>query len=153
VERRLRARSERRRGIATVELAVLFPPLAFILVAGVDFARVFYYGMVVDGCARNGALYGRVTTGDPTSPFASAQAAALADASANGLTPAPTVTVGYSSTLSGPYTSTSQVSPGYVQVTVSWTFSTLFHYPGVPSQSTLTRVCQMSVPAGSPITN
>src|SRR5262249_34169362 len=80
-----------RRGIAAVELALLLPVLAFLLVATADFARVFYYGMALDSCARNGALYGRITTGDIPSQYASAQAAALADASANGLTPAPSV--------------------------------------------------------------
>jgi Flp pilus assembly protein TadG len=146
-------RGEKRRGIAAVELALLLPLLFFLLVGSADFARAFYYGIILDGCARNGALYGRITKGDIPSQYANAQAAVLADASANGLTPAPTVAVGYSPTLGGPYTQTSSVSPGYVQVTVTWTFSTLVEYPGIPSQTTFTRVSVMSIPAGAPVTN
>jgi TadE-like protein len=142
-----------RRGIASVEMALLLPLLAFIFVAGVDFARAFYYGMALDGCARNGALFGRISAGDPSSPFATVEAAVLSDAAANGLSPAPTVAVGYGSAAGGPYTSISRVSPGYVQVTVSWPFTTLSRFPGVPSETTLTRTCRMPVPAGSPVSN
>jgi Flp pilus assembly protein TadG len=47
-----------RRAVAAVELAVLAPFLAFLFVITVDFARVFYYQLTLDDCARNGALLG-----------------------------------------------------------------------------------------------
>lgn len=47
-----------RRGIAAVELAMLLPFLCFLFVITVDFARVFQCQMVLDSCARNGALLG-----------------------------------------------------------------------------------------------
>jgi Flp pilus assembly protein TadG len=153
--REMRTRSPaletRRRGAAAVELALLIPLLAFGMAASIDYARIFYYGMILDGCARNGALYGQLTSNDPVSPYTSLQAAALADAGS--LSPAPTVTAGYSSSSSGPFTQTTQVSPGYVQVTVSWTFQPILQYPGIPSQTSLTRVCLMPVPPASPVNN
>jgi TadE-like protein len=153
VARRSPAGGVHPRGIAAVEMALLLPLLAFIFVAGVDYARAFYYGIALDGCARNGALFGRVSPGDATSPFASVEAAVLSDAAANGLSPAPTVAVGYGSAVGGPYTSTTRISPGYVQVTVSWPFSTLSRLPGVPCETILTCSCRMPVPAGSPVSN
>lgn len=142
-----------RRGLAAVELALLLPLLVFILLVCVDFARIFYYQMVLDGCARNGALYGQLLASDPASPYASLKDAALADANANGLSPAPTVASGYSSVVGGPFTQTTPASPGFVQVKVTWTFATLVRYPGIPSRTTLTRVCLMPVPPASPLPN
>jgi hypothetical protein len=124
-----------------------------MLVATVDFARVFYFGMVLDGCARNGALYGKNTVYDPASPFPSLQAAVLHDAGANGMTPAPTVAVGYDTTPGGAFTRTTPSSPGYVRVTVTWTFTTLVQYPGIPSRTPLTRMCLMPIPSASPVFN
>jgi Flp pilus assembly protein TadG len=54
----MKADSKRRRGTAAVELAVVLPFLAFLLVITVDFARVFQYQLTLDNCARNGALFG-----------------------------------------------------------------------------------------------
>ena len=47
-----------RSGAAAVELAVLAPCLALLFVITLDFARVFYYKLTLDNCARNGALFG-----------------------------------------------------------------------------------------------
>jgi Flp pilus assembly protein TadG len=47
-----------RRGVSAVELAVLAPFLALLFVATVDFARVFYYSLTIQDCARNAALLG-----------------------------------------------------------------------------------------------
>src|SRR5262249_4910977 len=47
-----------RRGVAAVELAVLSPCLALLFVITVDFARLFYYKLTIDNCARNGAIFG-----------------------------------------------------------------------------------------------
>jgi hypothetical protein len=150
VKHHVPVRALKRRGLAAIELAFSLPLLAYMLVAGVDFARIFYFEMVLDGCARNGALYVQLTADDPTSAFASVLAAVLADANANGLTPAPTVAVGYSASSAGPFTQTTSVSPGYVQVTVSWTFQTLVQYPGIASETPMTRVCLMPVASATP---
>jgi hypothetical protein len=43
---------------AAVELAVVLPFLAAMFVIATDFARVFYYQMTINNCARNGAVFG-----------------------------------------------------------------------------------------------
>src|SRR6516164_9600711 len=47
-----------RRGAAMIELALLLPFLCFLFVITVDWARVFYFDLTVENCARCGALYG-----------------------------------------------------------------------------------------------
>src|SRR5689334_6411385 len=84
-----RGRAERQ-GAAAVELALLLPLLAFLLVLTIDFARLFYFSLTVMNCARNGAVYGCDPTTALQSPYKSVTEAALADAS--NLSPAPTVT-------------------------------------------------------------
>jgi Flp pilus assembly protein TadG len=123
----------RRRGIATVEFAVLLPLLAFLFVIGLDFARLFYHYTTVTNCARNGAIY---ASGDPTKSVDTTgiQAAALADAS--DLAPAPTVSSKTASDATG--------NP-VVRVTVNWTFHTVTSFPGVPSTVNLSRTVEMRV--------
>ena len=43
---------------AAVELAVISTFLVPLFVLTLDFARLFYYQVTIDNCARNGALYG-----------------------------------------------------------------------------------------------
>jgi len=122
-----------RPGAAAVELAVLLPFLAFLFVITVDWARIFYFSQVIENCARKGALY----ASDPKAPsynlYTSVQQAALGPDS-TGLNPQPTVTSTNGTDAAG--------NP-YVSVTVTWTFSTITHFPGVPSSVTLTRTVQM----------
>jgi Flp pilus assembly protein TadG len=121
-----------RKAAAAVELAVLLPLIMFLFVIAVDFARVFYYCQVIEGCARRGALY----ASDPKAPaanlYSGVQDAALADAAS--LNPQPTV----AST-----TGTDQAGNGYVSVTVTWKFRTVTGFPGVPSNVTIGRTVQM----------
>lgn len=121
-----------RGGAAAVELAVLLPFLVFLFVVAVDFARVFYFSQVIENCARNGALYASNVSATQ-SPYASVEAAALADAGA--LTPQPTVV-----------TTTGQDQAGnpFVRVTVTWRFRTITGFPGVPDVD-LSRAVQMRV--------
>lgn len=131
MERCWRRRDQR--GVAAVELALLLPLLVFIFLVVIDFARVFYFSQVISNCARNGALYAsNLTTAQST--YASLSDAALADAS--NLTPSPTVTSSNGTDTAG--------NP-YVSVSVSWTFSTISHFPGIPDNVQLTRTSQMRV--------
>ncbi len=127
------------RGAAAIEMALLLPPLAFLAVATVDFGRVFYATSTISNCARNGAFYASDPLYSSTSPYASIQQAALADA--GNLTPTPTVT-----TASG----TDTMGNAYESVTVTYQFSTIFTYPGIPSSSTISRTVQMRVAQASP---
>jgi Flp pilus assembly protein TadG len=123
-----------RRAAATVELAVLAPFLAFLFVAVVDYARIFYHSLTVANCARNGALYASDPVAVAQSPYASIQDAALADA--GNLSPTPTVT----ST-----TGTDSDGNPYVEVTVTHDFQTAVNYPGIPQITTISRTVRMRV--------
>ena len=146
---------EKRSGAATVELAFLAPFLCWFFVIAVDYARIFYYGVTLENCARNGAyyasnypdnnyiynnIYGYTSLGD----------AVLRDAS--NLSPAPTYTVGYANSPSGPFTQNAPPANGggYVQVTVSWTFHSLTNYPGIPTSVSMTRTAVMQVAPAMP---
>jgi len=129
----------RRCAAASVELALLAPFLAFLFVAAVDYARLFYYSLTVANCARNGALYGSDAIAAAESPYTSIQNAALADAS--NLSPAPTI-----SSTNG---SDSSSNP-YVEVTVTYPFTTIVNYPGIPHTTTISRTVRMRVAATVP---
>jgi hypothetical protein len=125
-----------RRTAAVAEAAILLSILSFLFVVSIDFAGVFYYSLALKNCARNGACYGSDYPGIYS--YGSPSAAALADA--GDMSPTPNVTVGYDSSSTGSFTSSTPVRPGYVQVTVTWTFQTVTGYPGIlstwnPSQS------------------
>jgi hypothetical protein len=101
--------------------------LSFLFIVGTDFARLFYYSLTLKNCARNAAYYASEYPG--VYPYASASAAALADAT--NLNPVPQVQVGYDASADGAFTQTAPVRPGYVKVTVTWTFQTVTSYPGI----------------------
>lgn len=132
-----------RRGAAAVELAILLPFLAFLLVVMVDFARVFYYALAVTNCARNGAVYACDPVAAAESPYASLTEAVLADA--NDLNPL--------LTLSSVTYGTNPDGSRYVEVTVAYPFRTLTNYPGVPSQVDLRRSVRMRVARALPNLN
>jgi Flp pilus assembly protein TadG len=131
--------SQSRSGVAAVELAVLLPFLAFLLVIAVDWARVFYFSLVVDNCARNGAVYASDPYATVKSPYATLQDAALADAP--NLNPKPTVT-----SVSGVDASANK----YVDCTVSYPFSTVSNFPGVPKNNTIVRTVRVYQAAQTP---
>ena len=126
-------RKRGRRAGAAVELAALLPFLAYIVVIGTDWARLFYYTIAIEGAARTGALYAADTSTKGESRFTSTSDAAIK--SAPGLKPTPTVT------------ETWQTVDGrqLVTVTVTMNFKTLTNFPGVPSNNTITRRVEMRV--------
>lgn len=136
---RLTVHRHRRVGAALVELALLLPFLLMLFVAAVDFARVFYFALTIANCARNGALYASDPVTQAQSPYASTQAAALADAS--NINPAPAVTSNYGTDGSG---------NAYVDVTVTYPFQTITAYPLVPDPLTLSRTTRMRMAPVTP---
>ena len=122
------------RGMAAVELAVVFPPLLLIFMGAVDYSRVFYDSVTVANCARNGALYASDPTFAASTPYTTLQQAATADAL--NLSPAPGVT-----SVSGTDTSGGK----YVDVTVNYTFQTIANYPGIPGSVLISRTVRMPV--------
>jgi Flp pilus assembly protein TadG len=122
-----------------VELAFVLPFLAFVFVAGIDFARIFSYHVTVTNCARNGALYGSL---DATHSTDTAGIKAAAQADASNLNPLPDV---------NSQTGTDASGNAWVQVTVTYTFQTIASYPGITQNVPLARTVQMRVAPVSPI--
>jgi hypothetical protein len=128
-----RRRCDRRRGLASAELAVVLSTLMFICLATCDYARCIYATMTVANCARNGALYQCDPTFATATGYTSLQAAAAADA--GDLSPAPTATS---------QTSTDASGNSSVTVTVTYPFSCLVSYPGIPSSYTISQSVTMA---------
>lgn len=132
----------RRHAAALVELAVLLPLLIFSFLMAVDFARVFYCWETIENCARNGAEYASLQPINDgwelnSTLVQNTQQAAIADGS--NLNP-PLTTTNVSVT-------NNPDADGHaaVQVTVSYTFTTIAHTWGIPGSITLTRTAQMRV--------
>jgi Flp pilus assembly protein TadG len=128
-----------RRGIAAAELAVAASVLGFIFVICVDFARIYYYTITIESCARQGAIYASDPTVQSQSPYSSVSQAALAEAS--NLSPQPNV-----SSSSG----TDKSNNPYIEVTVTWRFSTISSYAGLSSPYNLSRTVRMRVTQATP---
>ena len=128
-------RRTRRRGAALVELVVILPLLAFILVAAADFARAFHDLVTITDCSRNGSLYAAQNPTMTGSAYQSGIAASAMAGSTNlGTTPAVTTASGSLGTQNS-----------YMDVTVSNPFQTLGVYPGIPGQVTISRTIRMRV--------
>lgn len=122
---------EKRSGVAAVELAVMLPFLMFLFVVAVDWSRIFYFSVIVNNCARNGAVWAVDPWSTNRSPYATLTDAALADAP--NLNPPPKVT-----------TATGVDDYGsYVDCTVSFEFQTVTNYPGVPKTNPIVRTVRV----------
>jgi len=139
VRRRPNASFSTRSGAAVVELAVLLPLLMLLFVLATDFARVIYFSVTLNNCARAGALYAYDPTAASESAFNSAQAAALAEAT--NLNPQPTITSANGVDASG---------RAYVEVTATYAFNTITSFPCVPNNIQLSRKVRMFVAAATP---
>jgi Flp pilus assembly protein TadG len=143
----------RRAAVATVELAILSPFLCFLFVVATDFARVFYYAVTIQNCARNGAYYAADYPNNnylynDIYGYSNLDDAIMRDA--GNLSPAPTYTVNYAATETGPFTDTTKPANGYVQVTVTWTFNSITNFPGIPSNVSLSRSAIMRIAPAMP---
>jgi Flp pilus assembly protein TadG len=125
-----------RRGSAILETGLLLPVLILMTCGAMDFARVFFAGIVVESAARAGVQVGSYSVGKAGS--ADMNTAGESDASGQGLTG---VTVS-SRTFCACVTGTTEVScstscsgvvpSGYVETTATYTFNPIVPYPGVP---------------------
>ena len=73
-----------RRGSAILEAGLLLPVLIFMTCGAMDFARVFYAGIVVESAARAGVQHGSFGVGNDDS--GKMNDAAVSDSSGQGLT-------------------------------------------------------------------
>jgi Flp pilus assembly protein TadG len=121
-----------RPALAVVELAVLLPFLCALFVFAVDYARIFYFDLTLVNAARNGAVYGSQS---PATAIDTAGIQAAAQRDTRNLN-APQLTV---------TSSTSGTNPTMLSVTVSYPFTTITQFPGIPHRINLSRTVQMSV--------
>src|SRR5262245_19098134 len=118
----MRPHPQRRRAAAAVELASVLPFVLYLCVIATDWARLLYFTITIDACARAGALYASDPMIAGQSRYTNLQDAARAEAPS--LDPGPTVT----ST-----TTTDGAGNASVLVTATLNFNTLTNLPGVPS--------------------
>jgi Flp pilus assembly protein TadG len=119
-----------RRGGSAAELALVAPVLVFILLFTIDFCRVFFAYTTITNAARNGALWASDPLASTQSPYASLQAAALAED--NNLNPTLTSEIAAGT---GSITQTAGTDPNTVMVTVSYQFPLITSYLGMRNVS------------------
>jgi len=124
--------SDRRSGAAAVEFAFLLPLLMFLAVVATDWARLFYYTVTIEACARNGAIWQSDADYRSKSPYTTLQDATMAEAPQ--LNATATVT---------PTAVTDATGAAAWEVKVEVPFKTITNFPGVPNSQTLTRTVQM----------
>jgi len=135
-------------GQSSVELAVAVPLLMLLLLAGMDFARVFYMSSAVNSAARSGAQYGSqsvITAADAAGMIAAAK---TDGSNLSALTAtASQCTCATSTVVSACPTNYCTNAPQgtFVTVNTSQVFTTLVTYPGIPSSTTLSGKAIMQV--------
>ena len=160
----MREQSATAGGSALVELVLVMPLLALLLVGGSDFARVFYTSMAVSNAARTGAQYGAASvtnSADTAGMQARAIAAAQADigalvvgtcGTANSVCAsrtcycypdAPTTTFAPSSVSCVTTCGAGTHLAVTVSVTATKSFTTISAYPGVPRTLSISRLVEM----------
>lgn len=136
------------RGQSMAELAVSIPLLALLLLAGMDFGRMFYQSVAVDNAARAGAQYGSQTV-ITAANLAGMEAAAKADGTniPNLTVTASQCTCETSTTVAACPSSYCSNDPSatFVEVDTQTVFTTLVKYPGIPDSTTLAAKAIMQV--------
>ena len=126
-------------GQAAVELALAVPVLILFVLAGSDYARVFFVSVEVNNAARAGASYG-IQSVSKAQDLTGMQTAAVNDGSnISGLTATATqycICSNHAKFTCGS-SPACQDQAMYVQVTTTATFHTYFSYPGIPNTITL----------------
>ena len=125
-------RSRHLRGAATVELCVAAPLLLFLLAAGADFARVYFFAQTLTHCAWNGAAFAADPDLAEALPLETVEE--VARIGTESFDRPPDVTVNYGTDAAG---------QRYAEVTVSWDFRPLMRLPGIPLNVPLQRTSRM----------
>ena len=135
--RRLNAQNRCDRGQALVELALIAPILIILMLGVIDYGRVYFAYISVTNGARIGADYAAI---GPTqaADTAAIKAAALGDTGD---------LLAQSSTNPDVTVTTANDSQGrlYADVTMTYTFSTLFPWPGLPTSINVERTVRSRV--------
>ncbi len=132
-----------------VELAILVPAVMLFLMGAADFGRIFYASLEVANASAAGVVYGSQTVGTAKDISGMQQAAKneASDLKASSLTVSASQFCqcpDKSSTSCGGSCASGKVQL-YVSVTTTYPFKTLVDYPGVPSQTTISKTAVMRV--------
>ncbi|MGB6836982.1 MAG: TadE family protein [Dehalococcoidia bacterium] len=130
-------RARYQRGQSLVEFALLLPLLLIIMLGVLDFGRVYFAYVSVTNAARNGAHYASATT-EKAGDLDGIRGAALADTE-NLLNTSPT------NPAVSAQTGLDSQGKTYASVTVSYTFETMFPWPGIPDSVDMQRTVRMRV--------
>ena len=135
--RRLNTHKRGERGQALVELAMIAPVLIILMLGAIDFGRVYFAYVAVTNGARNGADYAAAGS-EAAADIAAIKAAAVADTNdlLDTSSTNPDVTV---------VTATDSQGRLYADVTVQYTFTTIFDWPGLPHSIDLERTVRARV--------
>ena len=154
----LRARPRpARRATATVELAVVLPFLAALLLFATDWARIFYVTITLDNAIHNAELFGSQVFDNqnqqwignqqywqgPNGQLVSQEAVA---AQLDGTNLSPGIDGANITITSGTDADGHPVNI----VTITYTFTTIIPYPGIPSPLTIVRTAQIRVAPSKP---
>jgi hypothetical protein len=137
-----RVKNQKRRGAAVAELAAVLPLLVLLCVITVDWARIMYFTMCVNTCARAGALWASDAETRMKQPQYTTVTAAAKAASPD-INPTVQEPARY-------YTDASGAS--MVEVTVTLQYSTIANFDlrpwipmNVPKTQTITRKARMMI--------
>jgi Flp pilus assembly protein TadG len=129
--------SARRRGAAAAELALVLTVLIPVFILALDAARVYQAYIVMTEAARNGAVYLYDPVAAAQSPYADYKAAVLANAAAD--LPGLTADDISSQSVTDPYSNKGAA------VSISYKFSFLTAWPGLPTSFTIHRTVKVRV--------
>lgn len=121
-----------RRGVATVEFAIILPLLMFLFGIGVDWARAFYYHLTITNASRNAAIWG-CDSPDRAADTAGIEAIARKD----------TTSLGAGVTVESNVVNAGGIN--YLRVKVSYSFQPLTGLPGTPSTQIIHQTGEMRV--------
>lgn len=132
-------------GASAVELAVLVPTFALLLMGVIDMTRYGYYAILTAHAARAAVQYGAQNEVDAANTSGMTSAA---QADAPGLSLA--VTPGHYCIQNGAAVTCTTGEPNsstiyFVQVTVTSTIHSIFHYPGIPTSLPLSATAAMRI--------
>lgn len=128
--RRLRITADGRRGASAVELALVLPFLAFVVVVGADYSRMYFHAQLLTDAANKGAQYASNSDLAERSSYATVEEVVLADLQS--FKPTPTVSLEYRTGLAPT-----------ARVTVSYDFRPICQNFGLASGLTIRRASEL----------
>lgn len=134
-------RRKRQKGSVMVEFAVGSTILMLLLFGVADFGRLFYASIEVQNAAAAGASFGSLSTANMTNTTGISTAAKYETQNLTGVTVTSSKVCQGSTGTS--VTCTTSGTYQYSQVTVSYTFNTLYSYPLIPSSVALAKTVMM----------